>query len=45
MNPVELILAAAAYRLLRDNIGRSGMVFGAAARVYWLSYNGTRKAK
>lgn len=38
MNPVEHIIAAAAYKLLRDNVGRCGFLYGAAAQVYWRSY-------
>lgn len=37
MNPVELLLAAAAYGLLRANVGRCGRVFSAASPVYYLS--------
>lgn len=39
MNPVEFLLVAASYELLRRNTGRSGVTYAAAAIVYAASYD------
>lgn len=39
MNPIEFLIVAWSYRLLRDNVGRCGPVFAAAAQVYAASYD------